>query len=90
MRLADRGVEQPQVIVDLGRGGDGRARVRGSGALFQRDGRGKTLDEIDIRLFELVEKLPRVGGEAFDVAAAALGVERVEGEARLCPSRSGR
>ena len=81
VRLADARVEQAQVIVYLRGRGDGRARVAAAGALFERDGGGEALDEVHVGLFELVEKLARVGGEALDVAAAALGVEGVEGEA---------
>ena len=81
VRLADAGVEQAQVVVDLGGGGDGRARVAGPGALFERDGGGQPFDEVHVGLLQLVEELPGVGGKALDVAAAALGVEGVEGEA---------
>ena len=35
---------------------------------------------IDVRPLHLVEKLPRVGGERFDVAALAFGVNSVECE----------
>ena len=47
-----------------------RARWRGT----------QTLDKVHVGLFELVEKLPRVGGKALDVAAAALGIESVKRE----------
>ena len=38
---------------------------------------------LDLRPLELPEELPRVRAQRLDVAALALGVERVEGEARL-------
>ena len=38
----------------------------------------KALNEIDIRLVHLSEKLTRIGGETFDVATLPLGEDRVE------------
>jgi len=42
--------------------------------------RAKAFDEIDVRLFHLIQKLPGVGGEAFHIAALPLGIKGVEGE----------
>ncbi len=83
VRLADRGVEDAEVVVNFRRRRDGRALVAAGAALLDGDGRGQALDEIHVRLLHLVEELPRVGGQALDVAALALGVERVEGERGL-------
>ena len=83
VRLADAGVEQPEVVVDLGDGADGRARVAGGRLLVDRDRRRQALDEVDVRLVHLAEELPRVGRQRLDVAALALGEDRVEGQARL-------
>src|SRR5262245_11836421 len=80
MRLAYRGEEQPQVIVYLGDGADGRTRAAAGSLLFYRDGGRQPFDRINVRLFELFEELPRVSREGFDVAALALGVDRVEGQ----------
>ena len=41
------------------------------------------MDVIDIGLFHAVQKLPRVGTEAFDVAPLPLGIERIECQRRL-------
>ena len=83
MGLAQMGEEQAQEIVDLRGGGDGGARIASGGALLDGDGGREALDEINLGLFHLLEELARVGGKAFDVAALALGVERVEGERGL-------
>src|SRR5215510_6011206 len=80
MRLAHRREEQPQVIVNLGDGADGRTRAAAGGLLFYRDGGREAFDRVDVRLFELFEELPRVSRERLDVAALALGVNSVEGE----------
>ena len=83
MRFADVRVKQAEVIVNLGGGGDDGARAGAGAALFDGDGRRQALDEIHLRLLHLVEELAGVGGEAFDVFALALGVNRVERERRL-------
>ena len=83
IRLADVRVEQAQVIVNLRGGGDDRARAAAGTALLDGDGRRQALDEVHVRLLHLVEELPGVGGERFDVFALALGVDGVERERRL-------
>lgn len=47
------------------------------------DGGGDAVDGVGVGFVELLEKLPRVGGEALDVSPLAFGVECVEGHARL-------
>ena len=53
VRDAGPGVEQPQVVVDLGDRADGRARVAVGGLLVDRDGRREALDEVDVGLVHL-------------------------------------
>jgi len=79
----DPGVEEPQVVVDLGDGPDGGAGVAARRLLVDGDGRGQALDEVDVGLVHLPEELAGVGREGLDVAPLALGVDRVEGERRL-------
>ena len=52
-------------------------------ALLDRDRRRKTFDEIDVRFFHLIEKLPGIGGQTLDVTPLAFGIERIESERRL-------
>ena len=80
MRLTHRGKEDPQIIVDLSRGRDGRSRVRASAALLDRNRGRQSFDEIDIGLFHLIEELPRVRGEALDVTALPLRIKSVESQ----------
>ncbi len=80
---ADLGKEQLEVIVQLGHGADGGARGAHRPALIDGDGRRNALDALDVRLVHAVEKLARIGGKAFDVAALAFGIEDVEGQRRL-------
>ncbi len=80
---AHRGVEQAQVVVDLGDGADGGAGAAAGGLLLDGDGRAEAFDGVDVGPLDLVEKLARVGGKRLDVAALALGVDGVEGERAL-------
>ena len=85
--LADPRPEQAQVVVDLGDGADRRARVARGRLLVDRDRRREPLDRVDVGLLHLAQELARVGRQRLDVAALALGVDRVEGEARLARAR---
>jgi hypothetical protein len=77
---AAAGVEQAEVVVDLGGGGDGGAGVAGLVLLLDGDGGGEAVHVVDVGLLDALEELAGVGGERFDVAALALGVDGVEGE----------
>ena len=76
----DPGEEDAEEIEDLGDRGHGRARVLGGALLLDGDGRRDALDEVGVGLVHPLEELAGVGGEGFDVAALAFGVERVEGQ----------
>ena len=90
VRMAHPGPQQAQVVVDLGDRAHRRARVAGGGLLVDRDRRRQALDRVHVRLVHLAQELARVGRQRLDVAALALGVDRVEGEARLAGSRQPR
>ena len=83
VRPAGPRVEQPQVVVDLGDRADGRARVAVGRLLVDRDRRREALDEVDVGLVHLAEELAGVRRQRLDVAALALGEDRVEGQAGL-------
>lgn len=83
VRLADPGEQQPEVVVHLGDGADGRAGVAVGGLLVDGDGRGEALDEVDVGLVHLPEELPGVRGQRLDVAPLALREDRVEGQRGL-------
>ena len=90
VRDADVGEQQPQVIVDFRHGADRRSRIRGGGLLLDGDGRRQAVDQIDVRLFHLLEKLPGVSRQRLDIAALSFGVDRVEGKGRLArPGQAG-
>ena len=81
--LADARPEEAHVVVDLGDGAHGGARIVGGGFLVDGDGWRQALDLVDVGLLELAQELPGVGRQGLDVAPLALGVEGVEGQARL-------
>jgi hypothetical protein len=62
-RHADAREQQAQVIVDLGDGADGRARVVRGGFLLDRNGRRQALDRVHVGLLHHRQELPGVGGE---------------------------
>ena len=82
-RAPDPGEEQPQVIVDLGGGANGRSGVSDAVFLANRDGGTDPFDAIDVRLLHPLEKLPRVGRQRADIASLPFCVNRIEGERRL-------
>ena len=83
VHAADAREQQAQVVVDLGDGADRRARVPRRALLVDADRRRQPVDLVDVRLLHLAQELARVGGQRLDVAALALGVDGVEGKARL-------
>ena len=80
VRLTYRRVEEAEVVVDFGDGADRGARRARSGLLLDGDGRGEAVDGVDVGALHLIEELAGVGGESFDVAALAFGVDGVKGE----------
>ena len=80
---ADPCVEHAQEIVDLRHRGHGRPRVRAGRLLGDRDRGREACDAVDVGPGQLPEELSGERGEALDVAPLPLGIERVEGEARL-------
>ncbi len=84
---ADARIEQAQVVVDLGGRGHGGAGIARLVLLADGDGRSNAVDQVNIRLFDALQKLPRIGREGFDIAALPLGIDGVKGQRRLSASR---
>ncbi len=61
VRRAGTRVEQAQVIVDLGDGADGRARIVAGRLLLDGNRRRQALDQVDIGLLHQLQELPRIG-----------------------------
>ena len=87
VRRAGARVQQAQVIVHLGHGPDGGARVVTGRFLFDRDGGREPLDGVDIGLLHQPQELSRVRRERLDIASLPFGVDRIERERRLSRAR---
>ena len=83
MGTTGAGVEEADVVVDLGDGADGGAGVVACALLVDGDSGAEAFDVVDIGLLHAAEELAGVGGEGLDVAALALGVDGIEGERTL-------
>ena len=83
MRGAGARIQQAQIIVDLGDRADGRTRVVRGRFLLDRNRRRQTFDMVDVRLLHHRQELPRIRRQRFDIAALALGINRVERQRRL-------
>ncbi len=83
MRGADPGEQQAQIVVDLGDGADGGARVVRGGLLLDGDGRRQALDMVHVRLVHHRQELPRIGRQGLHIAPLALGIDGIEGQRRL-------
>ncbi len=87
LRIADAGVQQAQVIVDLGDRADCGTGIVAGRLLLDRDRRAQPLDEVDVGLLHQLQELPRVRRERLDIAPLAFGVEGVEGQRGLAGTR---
>ena len=80
IRGATASEKKPEIIVNFGGGGDGRAWITCGIFLSNGDGGGDAGDFVDIGLFHAFEKLTGVGRKGFHVTALPFGVDSVEGE----------
>ena len=83
-------VEKAEVVVDFGGGGDGGARVASLIFLLDGDGGREAVHEVDVGLLDALEELTRVGGEGFDVAALAFGIDGIKGQRGFAGARDTR
>ncbi len=79
-RLAQPREQQPQVVVNLRDRGHRAPRVLAARPLIDRDRRLQPVDQVDVGPFHLVQELPGVDRQAFDVLPLPLGKQGVEGQ----------
>ena len=79
--------QHAQVVDDLRQRADGRARPAAGRALIDGDGRGESLDGLDVGLLHAAEELPRVGRECLEEAPLPLPKQRIEGQGGLAGAR---
>ena len=76
--------------MNLGHGRNRRPGIPRTGTLLDRNGRAEALDGIDLRLFQLIQKLPGIGRQGLHITTLPLGIESVESQRRLStPAHSG-
>ena len=80
---AHRGVQQAQIVVDLGDRAHGRSRAAAGGLLLDRDGRAQAFDGVHVGPLDLVEELACVRRQRLHVPPLALGINGVEGQGTL-------
>ena len=90
MQLREVRPQNFQVIADFGHRADGGAGGLDGVALLDGDGGRDAFDAVHLRLVHAVEELPGVGRKGLDVAALALGEERVKGERALARTAQAR
>ncbi len=78
--FAGAGVQEAQEVIDLGDRTDGRPWIPTGCFLFDADDGAEAVDFFYIGAFYAAEKLAGVGGESFEIAALAFGVDGIEGE----------
>src|SRR6185369_266615 len=78
--LSDTREKQSQVVVNLGLSADSRARIACRILLANGDCGRNAVNLVDVRFVHALEKLARISGQRFDVAALSLGVDRVKSE----------
>ena len=81
--VADAGIEQSQVLVNLCRSANRAAWVAGNDLLLDGDGGRYAPDEVALRLVHAPQELAGIATEALDIAPLPFGIEGVEGQRRL-------
>ena len=82
-RRTHAGIEQAQIVVDLGDGAHGGARIVRGGLLLDGNRWRQAFDGVHIGLFHHRQELAGVGRQGFHVPALAFGIEGVERQRRL-------
>ncbi len=77
------GKEQPKKMINFRDRRDGRFAAAARDALLDRDARRQSFNQVDIRFFQLLDELPRVGRHAVEKTALAFGEKQIEGERRF-------
>ena len=83
VRRPHRGEQHPQVVGDVGHRADRRTGIGADGLLIDGHDRRQTVDEIDVRLFQLADEAFRKRRHRRQQAPLPFGIDRVEGERRL-------
>ena len=74
------GIEQTEIIVNLGGSAHGRAGILVGGFLFYADDRTQSRNLVNIRAFHITQEVAGIGRECFDISALTFGKDGVEGQ----------
>ena len=83
MLLPNAGIEHSQVVVNLGNRSHRGTGIVAGGLLFYGNSGRQTFDIIHLGLFQLAQKLPRIGRKGFYIAALTLCIEGVKSQRRF-------
>ncbi len=81
--IGSAGIEKTYVVVDFGLGTHCRAGIAVGGLLFNRDNRAQTSNLVNVRPFQIAQKIACVCRKSLDIATLPFGKERVKGQRRL-------
>ena len=81
------GIEQTEIIVNLGGSAHGRAGILVGGFLFDADDRTQSRNLINIRAFHITQEVAGIGRESFDISALTFGKDGVESQRTLARTR---
>ena len=88
MLMAQFAEQQPEEMIDFGKGGHRRAAAGMADALLDGDCRRQTGDQVHIRTFEYFHVLANIGRQAFQVAALPLGKQNIESQGGFARPRN--
>jgi len=83
MRVPQARHQQSQIVVDLRDSRHGTPPPHLTGALVDTNRGLQPLDQIHVRPLHLIQKLPRVNRQAFDILPLSFGIQRVERQRTL-------
>ena len=86
VRRTDAGKQQAQVVVDLGDGADGGARIMRGRLLFDRNSRRQSFDQVDVGFLHQLQELTRVGRQDFRRSDADLRRRACRTQATISPN----
>ena len=81
--VSHAGKEHTHVLVYLGAGTHGGARIAAAHLLLYGNSRGNTLDIVTLGLAHTAKELTSITGKALHIAALTLGIQCIEGKAGL-------
>ena len=83
MRNSDTGIEQTKIVINLRHRSYGGTRIAVRRLLVYGNRRRQSLQTLDIRLFHLPQKLPRIRRKRLHITALSLRINRIKSKGRF-------